>query len=65
MLVSTQKNTYLSNVVSSNVLKQYQESVLNDLKNILINSFGPYGSNTCIKQTGALNVYTKDSLPAL
>ena len=65
MLVSTQKNTYLSNVVSSNVLKQYQESVLNDLKNILINSFGPYGSNTCIKQTGALNVYTKDGYTIL
>lgn len=59
-VATTKKNTYISNAVDSTTLRKYQLSVLNVLSDVLKNSFGPYGSNTCIKQTGGPNVYTKD-----
>lgn len=63
--VSSIKNTYGTNVVDSKTLKKYQLSVLEQLREVLIQSFGPYGSNTCIKQINALNTYTKDGYTIL
>lgn len=63
--VSNIKNTYGTNVVDKETLKKYQLSVLEKLREILIQSFGPYGSNTCIKQINALNTYTKDGYTIL
>lgn len=50
----------MSNIVPANVLHRIQKSILEDLANILANSFGPHGSNTCIKKLNAFNMYTKD-----
>ena len=52
--------SYISNVVESSELKKIQNTVLQDLALYLKNSFGPKGTNTCIKQLNALNVYSKD-----
>ena len=56
---------YLSNVVNQTDMRAVQSSVLQDLSDILINSFGPKGSNTCIKEMNALNMYTKDGYTIL
>ena len=56
---------YLSNVVGKDTMRAVQTSVLQDLSDILINSFGPKGSNTCIKEMNALNMYTKDGFTIL
>ena len=37
-----------------------RRALSDDLAKILANSFGPHGSNTCIKKLNALNQYTKD-----
>ena len=50
----------LSNIVPADVLHRVQKAILEDLSQILANSFGPHGSNTCIKKLNALNQYTKD-----
>lgn len=50
----------LSNIVSAKTLHRVQGAILQDLADILANSFGPHGSNTCIKKLNALNQYTKD-----
>ena len=50
----------LSNIVSADTLHRIQSAILDDLAKILANSFGPHGSNTCIKKLNALNQYTKD-----
>lgn len=60
MIVTKQRGTYGTNVVEKETLEKYQLSVLKTLKDILSCSFGPYGSNTCIKREGSLNEYTKD-----
>ena len=54
------KITYLSSVVPAEVLHKIQGAILDDLAAILVNSFGPHGSNTCIKKLNAFNTYTKD-----
>ena len=50
----------LSNIVSAKTLHRIQSAILEDLAQILANSFGPHGSNTCIKKLNAFNQYTKD-----
>ena len=52
--------TYLSNVVDKTTMRSVQSTVLKDLSTYLLNSFGPKGSNTCIKKLNALNMYSKD-----
>ena len=54
------KVTYLSSVVPADILHKVQGAILDDLANTLVNSFGPHGSNTCIKKLNAFNMYTKD-----
>lgn len=49
-----------SNIVKKNALRKVQSETLNTLKEALIKSFGPYGSNTIINKHGALPRYTKD-----
>ena len=50
----------LSNIVTAKTLHRIQSAILEDLAQILANSFGPHGSNTCIKKLNAFNQYTKD-----
>lgn len=50
----------MSNIVPEDVLHRIQKSILEDLASILSKSFGPHGSNTCIKKLNAFNMYTKD-----
>ena len=49
-----------NNVVDKSKMREIQSKTLREIANILIKSFGPYGSNACIKKEGALNRYTKD-----
>lgn len=56
----TKHVNFMSNVVDADTMRKVQSAVLHDLANILMNSFGPHGSNTCIKKLNALNMYTKD-----
>lgn len=65
MLVTNSKGTYGTNVVNKATLKKYQKSVLDCLNHILSESFGPHGSNTCIKKGESLNMYTKDGYTIL
>ena len=53
-------NLCVNNVVSDETLKDIQADTLGKLAGFLKQSFGPYGSTTCIKKLNALNVYTKD-----
>lgn len=46
-----------NNIIKKDTLRQIQKETLNTLKECLVNSFGPMGSNTIISQTGQ---YTKD-----
>ena len=50
----------ISNVVNKKTMRDIQKKTLEELSGILINSFGPNGSNTCIKKENALTRYTKD-----
>ena len=54
------KTTRVNNVVPKETLRPIQQNVLDQLSAILVQSFGPMGSNTVIKKENALNVYTKD-----
>lgn len=54
------KNTSITNVVDKETLNKIQNEVLQKLSDILANSFGPMGSNSCIKKENAFNIYTKD-----
>lgn len=56
---------YQNNVVTQDAMRKVQGSVLENLSDILRNSFGPHGSNTCIKKMDALNMYTKDGYTIL
>ena len=58
--MTEKKVNTLSNIVPADVLHRIQQAILEDLSGILANSFGPHGSNTCIKKLNAFNVYTKD-----
>lgn len=49
-----------NNVVDKDTLRKIQIKVLNELSDILKLSFGPNGSNACIKKENALSRYTKD-----
>lgn len=48
------------NVVEKDKLRKVQLETMEALKNSLIKSFGPYGSNTIIYKEGSLPRYTKD-----
>lgn len=50
----------ISNVVSKEVLRSIQLKTLEEVMNNLICSFGPMGSNTCIKLKDSLTKYSKD-----
>lgn len=50
----------MNNVVSKNTMRKIQSNTLSELSDILKNSFGPNGSNACIKKENALSRYTKD-----
>ena len=52
-------NVY-SNIIEKEQLRAIQEETLKTFKNALVNSFGPYGSNTEIFKDSSLNTYTKD-----
>ena len=54
-----------SNIVEKAMLNAVQLKTLKILKDSLINSFGPMGSNTVIKKQGKLNNYTKDGFTIL
>lgn len=56
---------YLSNVVGQDRMRAIQSTILQDLSDVLVRSFGPKGSNTCIKEINALNMYTKDGFTIL
>lgn len=51
---------YISNIVDQKTLRRIQSTILGDLTKILINSFGPHGSVTAIKNLNASTMYTKD-----
>ena len=50
----------MNNVVNKTKLREIQSGVLQELSDILKNSFGPYGSNACIKKENAFSRYSKD-----
>lgn len=50
----------INNVVSKETMREIQSKTLNELAEILQHSFGPNGSNACIKKENALSRYTKD-----
>lgn len=50
----------INNVVPKSEMNAIQLKILAELSSILSHSFGPLGSNTCIKRENALNEYTKD-----
>lgn len=54
------RSTMVNNVVSKDTLRPIQKNVLGALSNVLSQSFGPMGSNTCLKKENAFNIYTKD-----
>lgn len=54
------KQLIMNNIVSKKTMRKIQSHTLNQLSEILQNSFGPNGSNTCIKKENALSRYTKD-----
>lgn len=49
-----------SNIVKKDKLREIQGLVLEEIKNALVQSYGPYGSNTLIYNDSTLNKYTKD-----
>lgn len=54
------KTLIMNNVIPKEKLREIQENTLNELADILSNSFGPNGSNACIKKENALSRYSKD-----
>lgn len=50
----------LSNIVDKKNLRKVQTATLKNIRQALINSFGPYGSNTEIVKKNSLNRFTKD-----
>lgn len=56
----TSKNMVFSNIVKKEQLRQIQKNTLEDLKNSLMLSAGPFGSTTGIIRNGQFTEYTKD-----
>lgn len=54
------KQLIFNNVVSGDQLREIQSNILNEIVEILKKSFGPEGSNACIKKENALSRYSKD-----
>lgn len=54
------KQLIMNNVVTRNTMRNIQSKTLHELEDILVRSFGPNGSNACIKKENALSRYTKD-----
>lgn len=54
------KQLIANNIVTKATMRRIQSRTLGQLANILENSFGPNGSNTCIKKENALSRYSKD-----
>lgn len=54
------KKYVTNNIVGAKEAREVQKRVLDDLDEILSRSFGPAGSNTCIKKENAFARYTKD-----
>ena len=54
------KQIIMNNVVTKKTMREIQSRTLNQLSEILKHSFGPNGSNACIKKENALSRYTKD-----
>lgn len=50
----------INNVVPKKTIRGIQSDTLDELALVLKQSFGPNGSNTCIKRDGALPRYSKD-----
>lgn len=50
----------MNNVVNGKTLREIQSKTLKELSDILKNSFGPNGSNACIKKENAFSRYSKD-----
>ena len=50
----------INNVVRGATLRNVQSNVLEELSDILVHSFGPNGSNACLKKENAFARYTKD-----
>lgn len=50
----------MNNIVTKDKLREIQSSTLQQISDILLNSFGPNGSNACIKKENALSRYSKD-----
>ncbi len=50
----------LSNIVKQETMRKVQSETLLELKNALIQSFGPMGSNSTIAVNGKLTQYSKD-----
>ena len=54
------KRIIMNNVVTREKLRPIQSQTLQEIKSILEMSFGPNGSNTCIKMENGLPKYSKD-----
>lgn len=54
------KQLIMNNVVTRDTMRNIQSKTLHELEDILARSFGPNGSNACIKKENALSRYTKD-----
>lgn len=50
----------MNNIVPKSTMREIQVKTLEELSSILKNSFGPYGSNACIKKENAFSRYSKD-----
>lgn len=50
----------MNNIVPKETMREIQIKTLTELSEILKNSFGPYGSNACIKKENAFSRYSKD-----
>lgn len=59
-MTSSRNMKGISNVIHKDVLREIQKNTLSDLADAIRQSFGPYGSTTCIKKMNALSTYTKD-----
>lgn len=57
--VSTNSKT-VTNIVRAEALRKVQATTLETLAEALKNSFGPVGTNSCIKRENAYNQYSKD-----
>lgn len=58
--MTSTKHLVTNNIVSKDIMRGVQSNTLRQLSEILQHSFGPNGSNACIKKEGAYSRYTKD-----